>query len=517
MTTLNTSKNSGTMLVPCREWADKLAANYHDDLSPAERAALNAHIATCKACTTVRDEYRAMDASILSLPVVAPLPVQALQPARLEEAANGHAEPVFLPVRPVSTRSRMRLNHAGRILSAIAAVLVMGVIVGGFALLASTSRTETTTGTAASSGVYVATDVSNSVAYAINPRTGAILWQHTIGHKLSVYPIVANGMVIFASYDDYLYAYHTNDGSLAWQTRVGNGGNGNAVLGDARSVSNGVMYFSTMDAHFVAVRIRDGAILWNKLISHGHNSTSLTVKGNTAIQSNVMSPSCANGCMTQVMQAVQGVVYVYDDGLYALKASDGSVLWRDPAFAFNSQSFAVVGGKIFAPAPSNGDDITVLQASNGAVLHTLHGFPQGQPLSFAVTNGVLYVLDQNLYAYHISDYTQVWHTSMSPCRGMEMTVSNGSIYVSFNGAISNSSGNSANICAFRTTDGSLRWQWRKADNEGVSQPVELNGVLYISHNTVNQKLYVEAWSASDGHLLWRVPFAAPAVQGPVVG
>lgn len=298
---------------------------------------------------------------------------------------------------------------------------------------------------------------------------------------------------------------------------MGNGINGFAVLGDTRVTYNGNIYFSTMDANFIALRTRDGAILWKKQISHLHNSTSLTVKGNTTTQSNVMSASCANGCMTQVMQADQGVVYAFDDGLYALKASDGSVIWHDPAYSFNSQSFAVVDGKIFTPAASNGDAIAVLQVSNGKVLHIINGFPQGQPLNFTVTNGVLYVLDQDLSAYRISDYTRVWHVSMSSCLGFDMTVSDGSIYVSFNGAISNSSGNSANICAFRTTDGSLRWQWHKADNEGVTQPIELNGVLYIAHNTVNQKLYVEAWSASDGHILWRVPFAAPDVQGPVVG
>lgn len=513
------TKKGATMPIPCPEWADKLAVGHRDDLSSAERGALNAHIATCTACAAVRDEYRAMDASILSLPVVAPLPQQAMQPVRLEETPGEQTEAVPVSRRPLPSRSRRRMSRVARVCSAVAAVLVVGIIVGGFALLASSSRTRTATGTAASPAVYVATDISYSVAYAINGRTGAILWRHTIGHKLSVYPIATNGLMIFASYDGYLYAFHTNDGTSAWQKRVGNGVNGFAVLGDARSVSNGVLYFSTTDAHFIALRVSDGAILWNKQISRLHHTTTITQNGNTYTSKSVLASSCANGCMTQVMQVSQGVVYAYDDGLYAVKASDGSVIWRDPAFSFNGQSFAVVDGKVFAPAPSNGNDIAVLQASDGKLLHTISGFTRGQPMNFTVADSVLYVLDldQGLYAYRISDYSLLWHKSTNPCVGFDMTVSDGSIYTSFNGAISNSSGSITDVCAFRTSDGSLRWQWRKTDNEGVTQPVVLDGVLYLAHNTADQKNYVEAWSASDGHVLWRVPFASLSLQGPVVG
>ena len=56
------------MFKPCAAWAEKLAATHPDDLSPSERAALEAHIAECPACAAVRDEYRLMDTRILDFP-----------------------------------------------------------------------------------------------------------------------------------------------------------------------------------------------------------------------------------------------------------------------------------------------------------------------------------------------------------------------------------------------------------------------------------------------------------------
>lgn len=56
------------MFKPCDAWAEKLAATHPDDISPSERAALEAHIAECPACAIVRSEYRLMDARILDFP-----------------------------------------------------------------------------------------------------------------------------------------------------------------------------------------------------------------------------------------------------------------------------------------------------------------------------------------------------------------------------------------------------------------------------------------------------------------
>jgi hypothetical protein len=41
----------------CERWAEKLAARKPEDLPPAERVALNAHVASCPHCSAIRQEY----------------------------------------------------------------------------------------------------------------------------------------------------------------------------------------------------------------------------------------------------------------------------------------------------------------------------------------------------------------------------------------------------------------------------------------------------------------------------
>ena len=52
---------------PCAEWVDKLALR-QNELEPEERAALQAHLATCDACATAYADYQGLIARIRALP-----------------------------------------------------------------------------------------------------------------------------------------------------------------------------------------------------------------------------------------------------------------------------------------------------------------------------------------------------------------------------------------------------------------------------------------------------------------
>src|SRR5437660_2186638 len=64
-------KNS--MLVPCVNWAEKLAVSNPDDLSYSQRVALNEHLASCTACASAHSAYQIIANHISSLPAVEPL------------------------------------------------------------------------------------------------------------------------------------------------------------------------------------------------------------------------------------------------------------------------------------------------------------------------------------------------------------------------------------------------------------------------------------------------------------
>ncbi len=66
---------------PCQQWRLKLAATHPADLEPDERAALEAHIATCETCAAVYATYARLDAAVQHLP--APAPLEDLPPKLL--------------------------------------------------------------------------------------------------------------------------------------------------------------------------------------------------------------------------------------------------------------------------------------------------------------------------------------------------------------------------------------------------------------------------------------------------
>jgi hypothetical protein len=89
----NGEMSTDHLVIPCERWALLLAAQ-PTDLKPADRAALDRHVASCHACAAVRAEYRRMDGLILHLPPPAqladfPLEVVAL-PHQFLEMEGGH-------------------------------------------------------------------------------------------------------------------------------------------------------------------------------------------------------------------------------------------------------------------------------------------------------------------------------------------------------------------------------------------------------------------------------------------
>ncbi len=129
---------------PCPQWAEKIAARHPDDLSPFERMALREHLLSCPACASTYAAYASMEAGIRSLPPVQPR--QPLSPELLYQqqgAKKAHMRP-FVVASFRQTTSQLlsfsrRLSHprtriAG-IANALAAILIVGVIVSGFAWL----------------------------------------------------------------------------------------------------------------------------------------------------------------------------------------------------------------------------------------------------------------------------------------------------------------------------------------------------------------------------------------------
>ena len=136
---------------PCAHWAKFLDA-HPDDLAQTDRAALDAHLATCPACTAALADNQYMDARIRSLPEPTPLPGLPTRLLALWEEEDRHKRVPYHLISSrhaekhmqtqhdaldtgVPTRSSIppaRHTHRRRLvsgISALAAVLVITIIV----------------------------------------------------------------------------------------------------------------------------------------------------------------------------------------------------------------------------------------------------------------------------------------------------------------------------------------------------------------------------------------------------
>ncbi len=135
-----------TKLLPCADWAEKLARK-PEDLSPADRQALQAHLATCPACAQTLNDYQMLIGRLRALPRPAPRPMPqfvleayaaqanqesagALNGADGARAQPGTAGPIIL-LPPIARRQRAWQRR----LSALVAVVVLLALVGTLALL----------------------------------------------------------------------------------------------------------------------------------------------------------------------------------------------------------------------------------------------------------------------------------------------------------------------------------------------------------------------------------------------
>jgi photosystem II stability/assembly factor-like uncharacterized protein len=122
----------------CPEWAEALAAIHPDDLSPARRAALNAHLATCHTCSAVRADYERLERAIQQVPTSRPLPafptrllVAGNTPPTRHPAPNGSLSPDTLRLIP----QKGTFMTPQRRVRGVAAALAIAAVVALFAFL----------------------------------------------------------------------------------------------------------------------------------------------------------------------------------------------------------------------------------------------------------------------------------------------------------------------------------------------------------------------------------------------
>lgn len=131
------------LFMPCTEWAERLAARHPADISPADRIALNNHIASCESCAAVQAAYRAMEINVRALPTTSlpGLPHESLRQRErlvmpsmssllayfgLFSHGESRTTALLLPVRRPTYIKQSLFYYA--IVACVALILMVGVV-----------------------------------------------------------------------------------------------------------------------------------------------------------------------------------------------------------------------------------------------------------------------------------------------------------------------------------------------------------------------------------------------------
>ncbi|HZS76328.1 MAG TPA: PQQ-binding-like beta-propeller repeat protein [Ktedonobacteraceae bacterium] len=491
---------------PCPQWAKKLAALHPGDLTSAEQANLQAHIQSCPACAAVIAEYREMDARILALPPVAPLPDLPLplraafgetaqqETIHVTEQAHASRHSTILKRKPPRPTSRF-----ARAASAFAAVLVVAALIAGFLLLFTAHHSDIGNVPSGSKVVVVASERNDGTIYAIRPSDGAIYWHQSIGKQLTGALVVTRDVVIVGSYNGHVYAVNKRDGSVLWDRSIGT-----AAL--PPFASDGTAVYVSGENAVYALRTSDGEILWHRGKTQG----------------------CDNGACTNVAMGASGgkVFAFFPDGLYALRAADGTILWRNPVFRFTTRSFVLLNDKLYLPVEAKGL-VYVLSTGDGNMVHSPLSFIKDQPIEMVASSDVVYVDSggQEITAIRASDDRALWRKhfdtviiGLSSSSDGRLYVAQTTTYVSSIQIIGQpqptvtSSGYSTDVYALNASDGSILWRWQPTNASGGSSDIAAaDGNMYV---VIGDSLY--ALHGSDGKVLWRA-LQGEQLSSPVIG
>jgi outer membrane protein assembly factor BamB len=162
--------------------------------------------------------------------------------------------------------------------------------------------------------------------------------------RLAAGPVVADGRVYVTDTEATVHAFKVSDGSLIWQTRLGdNKGNNSSLFGGGVSFDGGKVYATNGVGDAAALDAATGSVLW-KVRPGG------PLRG---------APTVANGHIYVVSQ---------DNQIFALKQENGETVWNEAATLETSGVFGVA-----APAAAQGTVVA--------------GFSSGELTAFRYENG----------------------------------------------------------------------------------------------------------------------------------
>jgi outer membrane protein assembly factor BamB len=225
-----------------------------------------------------------------------------------------------------------------------------------------------------------------------------------------------------------------------------------------------------------------------------------------------------------------GVVYTSghipdgDNPLYALRATDGSVVWSiKPPRLLSYAAVVVQGGVVYIPAIGGlvgGELVGKADVATGKEVPSkvTDGLTASSP---TIAGALLYIGSSDGYVYALDatgDLVTVWRTRIaSDAAGTPVAgVDTSSIDVSSSPAVANGvvyiGSPDHNLYALNATSGKILWKYETGDAISFSSPAVANGIVYIGSDDKS----LHAVDAATGKGLWKYITGGKIKSSPTV-
>lgn len=278
-------------------------------------------------------------------------------------------------LRPIAHPKRV---GRARFLSSLAAVLMVGVLLGSWLIVTHMATTShSASGTAQNKSLYT---IHSSIAYRLDGMTGKVLWQHPVPTKKQSDPnhggsasLQVINSVVYAVLDFDIYSLDARNGKQIWH--VTNTGKREYL---SFAVDQERLYLLSADGTFSALDATNGAPLW-------HNTTFLQ---QNSLEFHVLH----SNLYTEISGSTLG-----DQKLVALDGATGNVRWNYPLSDGSLSDLPLVAnGVVYF---SSGNILSAVNEQNGNKIwerrvSTIGGFG-----TLYVANDILYANGYNIYPF----------------------------------------------------------------------------------------------------------------------
>lgn len=177
----------------------------------------------------------------------------------------------------------------------------------------------------------------DGLIYSINPESGQIIWKYDTKAEITSQPLVYNGILYSLNGANSLFSLDAKTGRQLWVYNRQETTTKMTVRGGSRpTYYNGVVYSGFSDGSLVAINAQTGTQQWE-----------VTLNKNARFKDIDATP---------VLDEENIYISSYDDKLYCLSKTNGSIVWK---YAAGGATAPVISGQLIFISGSNGSVVSL--------------------------------------------------------------------------------------------------------------------------------------------------------------